>query len=508
MKPEQIDYRAWHERFKDVPEELIETTRYFRHLPDAEWSQYLFPPSTHSVYGNRLLRKLKFDNSQAALRLWGFVMSEGERIYRAKQAGMKVIAVLGDLGAVTPLIYSFPNTVAFYPDCLWWTPFLMESKVLFDEAAEYGLGEDSCFVRAALGAFSKKAYFPQPDLCIGTVGATCDDMAAVMSEAEFIGYDIHYFELPHRDDLRENHDSLKQFLTSQYLQVCTELDRVTGTKFDPDSFIETIQRVNRLRSTIAEIKMLTADSASSPMGGLELLNVEFAVLSYYGDLNECIAVLEEMRDAIRERVSCEAGYDGQDIRLVWVTPPADPILMNYIEGLGGRIVGSEYLINQTTPLFVEPISNPSSPCHPRDLDSRLCGNDDGFTRCQPATADTPIASHSCQVRRPDSGELMFDTLAEAHLSGTLMGSTRHRVNLVLDQVRRYSAEGVIISGVFGSSHCPYETVPIVEALRKIGIPTLSFDVIAPGKRRVQSQLFNRMEAFMESLHARRNSRAG
>ncbi len=467
MKPKQIDYKQWHDQFKSVSDELVETTRYHRHLPDADWSQYLFPPSTHSVYGNRLLRKLKFDNSPASLRLWGFVLSEGERIYRAKQAGMKVIAVMGDLGAVTPLVYSYPNTVAFYPDCLWWTPFLMESKVLFDEATEFGLGEDSCFVRAALGAFSKRAYFPKPDLCIGTVGATCDDMAAVMSEAEFIGYNIHYFELPHRDDSRDDHDSLKQFLANQYSQVCNELECVTGVKFDPKSFCESITKINRLRSCIAKIKELTTDSKLNPMGALELLNVEFAALSYYGDLNECIDVLDEVRDTIKARNSKKTGYDGQEIRLVWVTPPADPILMNYIEDLGGRVVGSEYLINQTTPLF--PVG-----------DSRLHGNDD----------------------------FGFDVLAEAHLSGTLMGSTRHRVNLVLDQVKRCKADGVIISGIFGSSHCPYETVPIVEALRKIGVPTLAFDVVAPGKRRVQSQLFNRMEAFMESLHARRSSHAG
>ncbi len=455
VKPKRIDYKQWHEQFKSVPDDLIETTRYYRHLPDAEWSKYLFPPSTHAIYGNRLLKKLKYDNSLASLRLWGFLLSESERIFRAKQAGMKVVAVMGDLGAITPLINSFPNTVAFYPDCLWWTPFLMESKVLFDEAAEYGLGEDCCFVRAALGAFSKRAYFPQPDLCIGTVGATCDDMAAVMSEAEFIGYDIHYLELPHRDDTHIDHPLLKRFLAGQYRHVCTELERITGHQFNENRFRDTLEKVNRLRGCIADIKRLTSKSMHNPMGALELLNVEFAALSYYGDLNECILVLEQMRNTVKERSQQNIGYDNQDIRLVWVTPPADPILMNYIEELGGRVVGSEYLINQTSPLF-------------------------------------------------DGDANPFVTLAEAHLSGSLMGSTENRVQLVLDQVKSSNAEGVIISGIFGSSHCPYETVPIVEALRSVGVPTLSFDVVAPGKRKVQSQIFNRMEAFMESLHARRS----
>ena len=458
-EPRQIDYRQWHELFKRIPDHLVENTRYYRHLPDAEWSQYLLPPSTHAVYGHRLLRKLKFDNSPAALRLWGFVLSEGERIYRARQAGMKVIAVMGDLGAVTPLVYSFPNTIAFYPDCLWWTPFLMESRVLFDEAGQLGMGEDCCFVRAALGAFSRKAYFPKPDFCIGTVGATCDDMAAVMSGAENLGVDIFYFELPHRDDSRDDQASLIKFLADQYKILCQRLETITGQVFSHQRFKETVGKVNRLRSLISETKSLCAAPMLNPMGAAEMMNLEFSALSYYGDLDECLLVLEEFRDCLKFRVENGLGYPDQDQRLVWVTPPADPLLLNYAEELGGRVVGSEYLINQTTPLY--------------DLDGDP-----------------------------------FEALAKGHVQATLMGSTRFRVRLILDQVADHQADGAIISGVFGSTHCPYETSPIIEALRARGVPVLSFDVVAPGKVRLQSQIYNRMAAFMESLKARKERRAG
>lgn len=459
IQPQQIDFREWHRLFQQIPDRVIEETRYYRHLPDVEWSRYLFPPSAHVVYGNRLLRKLKFDNSQAALRLWGFVLSEGERIYRARQAGMNVIAVMGDLGAVTPLVYSFPNTIAFYPDCLWWTPFLTESRVLFDEAGQWGMGEDCCFVRASLGAFSKKAYFPRPDFCVGTVGATCDDMATVMSEAEQMGVDIHYFELPHRHDADSDHSHLADYLKNQYRNLCQRLEHATGETFSPDRFRDTVVKVNRLRSLIAEIKDFSAAPAANPMGAIEMMSVEFAALSYYGDLDECLAVLTEVRDLIKLRADRGQGYPGQDLRLVWVTPPADPLLMNYIEELGGRIVGSEYLIHQTTPIF-------------------------------------------------DVEKDPFGAVAEAHLEATLMGSSDYRVKLVIEQVEQSRADGVIISGVFGSTHCPYETAPIISALHQEGIPTLSFDVVAPGKQRLQSQIFNRMEAFMESLRARKRRRAG
>jgi len=461
--PHQIDLRAWHHRFTDVPDSAIENTRYYRHLPHADWSTYLFPPSSHLPYGNRLLRKLKFDNSLAALRHWGFVLSESERIFRARQAGMKVIAVMGDLGALPPLIYSFPNTVAFYPDCLWWTPFLTESRVLFDEAARQGLGEDCCFVRAALAGFSKRAYFPPPDLCIGTVGATCDDMAAVMAGVERLGNNIHYFELPHRNDPLESMTDggrppadkrLVEFLAGQFRRVCALLESLTGTQFNLTRFQDTVKKVNQLRRVIADIKCLTAADGPPPMGALETLNAEFAALSYYGDLDECLSVHEELLAEITRRVQMGIGYPGRELRLLWLTPPADPLLLNYAEDFGARIVASEYLINQTTPII----------------------NPDGDP---------------------------FDCLAEAQLAGTLMGSTGFRINLALDQARQSRADAVIISGVFGSSHCPYETAPLVDALRSAGIPALAFDVVAPGKVRVQSQVMNRMEAFFEMLRGRK-----
>jgi len=450
----QIDFRQWHYLFQSIPDKDVETTRYFRHLPEAEWSQYLFPPSTHNVYGNRLLRKLKFDNSQASLRMWGFVLSEFERIYRARQAGMKVAAVMGDLGCVPTLIYSFPKVTVFYPDCLWWTPFMMESKVLFEEAARLGLGEDCCFVRASLGAFAKKAYFPDPDISIATVGATCDDMAAVISEAQFLGTQMQYFELPHRNDYSSNGNGLKDFLLKQYKKASLILENTFNGKFSSEAFGKTVNKVNYARNLIREIKIILAESDKNPMGAVEMMNAEFSALSYYGDLDECILCLQDMRDEMKRRRDSGTGYEGQDIRILWITPPADPLLMNYIEDLGGRIVGSEYLIHQTTPV----IDNNIDP---------------------------------------------FEALAEAHLSATLMGSSEYRVNLVMDELKRTKADGAIISGIFGSSHCPYETQPIMNALRKKGVPVLSFDVIAPGKKKLQSQIFNRMDAFMESLQARK-----
>jgi benzoyl-CoA reductase/2-hydroxyglutaryl-CoA dehydratase subunit BcrC/BadD/HgdB len=244
----------------------------------------------------------------------------------------------------------------------------------------------------------------------------------------------------------------------QYRKLCRKLEEITGTDFSEKNFKITIAKVNRLRELIAETKKLTATHTPNPLGGLEMMLVEFSALSYYGDLDECLEVMKDIYQTAKARVDAEIGYEKQYLRLVWVTPPADPLLINYAEDLGGRIVGSEYLINQTTPIF----SSQGDP---------------------------------------------FEILAESHLSATLMGSSVYRANLILELARRTGAEGVIISGIFGSSHCPYETQPIVSALRMEGIPVLTFDVAAPGKIKMQSQIHNRMSAFMESLRRRSRSYA-
>ena len=284
-------------------------------------------------------------------------------------------------------------------------------------------------------------------------------MAGVISEVGFLGSEIHYFELPHRNDFKTDGNALTGFLANQYRNLCEKLEISLGQKFSTERFAKTVEKVNRLRRLIKEIKTICAESELNPMGASEMLNIEFSALSYYGDLDECILLMEDIRTEMSTRRRNRTGYSRQDLRIVWVTPTADLLLLNYAEELGGRIVGTEYLINQTTPMF--------------------------RTGCDP-----------------------FISLAEAQTQSSLMGSSEYRVKLVLDQVQSCRADGVIISGIFGSSHCPYETAPIIDELRSREIPVLAFDVVAPGKKRLQSQILNRMSAFMESLQMRRRVHVG
>jgi len=471
--PERIGAAEWHTLFKEIPEKFIDHYRYYRQYGRTDWNTYLFPPSSFIIYGSRYLRKLTFDNSLASLRLWGFMLNESERLFRGRQVGMKIIANMGDLGAIPPLVYSFGNTVPFYPDCYWWTPFLNESRVLFDEAEHQGIGSDCCFVRAALGAFSKLAYFPKPALCIGATGASCDDMAAVMQHVSRLGNRFYWFEIPHRKqrypwfiaeqfEQTESHGieyqaCIKDIILAEYRQLVPELEKITNTSYCENSLRNSIKKINTLRKLIGDIKDLTFTAEAAPLPALEIMNIEFSSLSAYSDLDEAIDIMRHIKATVQDRIEQNIGISDPDaLRIFWVTPPADPLLMNYMENLGGRLVGTEFIINQAL--------------HPLKV------------------ADDPLES-----------------LSDGLLNASLMGTSAVRAQEIIRSARKYRAEGVIISNIFASSHCASETNIIKKLIRKeLNIPILTFDVVEPGKQKMQSQILNRMSAFMELLREKRN----
>jgi hypothetical protein len=513
--PGRISLADWCDRFQEVPDELIRRYRYFG-SPEP-WATYLFPPVSFAVYGSRHLVRLRFDNSLAALRVWGFVLSETERLFRARQIGRRVIATMGDLGGTPPLVLAFGDTVPFYPDCIWWTPFLNESNVLFEAAAARGVGESACYSRAALGAFVKRSYFPDPVLCIAATGASCDDYSAVEQLVAALGCPMLWFELPLRRDPAlerspvrtfaarprghqegterngfsttetrrheagacratdspeprpgpgyratptgtEYQESARELLVAQFHSLRAGLSDLLGQSLRDDAIRASIDRVNRVRRLVGEIKDLVHSAPAPVLPALEMMVLEFGNLHFYSDIAEWTAILEHVRDTVRDRLA-RRQYTGpaDALRVVWVTPPADPLLLVHAEDIGLRIVGTEYVINQALP------------------EIRVNGD-------------------------PAAG------LAEALLDASLIGSSRARAQSVIDQARRHRAEGVVISGILGGSHCALETGLIRDYVQEaLDLPVLGFDVPAPAAA-VSGQIRTRLEAFVELLRGRRSRR--
>jgi benzoyl-CoA reductase/2-hydroxyglutaryl-CoA dehydratase subunit BcrC/BadD/HgdB len=449
-KSARVSFDDWLELFDRVPDELIERYHYYGN--SEAWSKYLFPPQMFAVYGMRHLRRLKFDNSLAGLRMWGFVQNETERLFRARQTGRRVIATMGDLGAVPVIVNSYPDCVAFYPDCIWWTPFAMESRVLLDAAAELGIGDASCFSRAALGAFAKHSYFPDPDLVIASTGASCDDYSGVEQLAERFAREMLWVEMPMRCETGPM-GPMQRMLVQEYERVIQRMDKLTGHAITDDELREGVGRANRVRKLVARLRELAFRDAA--LAALEMMVVEFGNLHHYSDTSEWTAVLEHLLATAEGRAARGERMLPEDaLRVVWVTPPADPLLLTYVEDAGARVVGTEYVINQTLEVMDE--------------------------------AKPPL-----------------EAVAESFMAASLIGTSETRARSVIEQARRYGGEGVIVSGIFGGSHCAMEGRLIADYVKaELDLPVLEFDVAPPSKE-IGRQLQTRIDAFLEVLSSRR-----
>ncbi|UCD19401.1 MAG: 2-hydroxyacyl-CoA dehydratase [candidate division WOR-3 bacterium] len=458
LTPEKISLREWSRQFRMVGDSEI---RQFKYYNNDEWGIYLSPPATFMVYGSRQLKKLKFDNSLAALRLWGFTFNESERLFRARQSGKRIIAAMGDLGTVPVIALAFPDCIPFYPDCTWWTPFFNESTVLLDKASELGTPEASCFVRSTLAAFHKMAYFPKPDILFASTGASCDDYSCIMQMVEDMGYELNWLEIPFRRQRRSLHvpeehtvaesgfeypKRFETYLVDEYKRVWQKMEALTGTG-DLEDLNASIEKNNRIRRLVNEIKDLTQTAAVAPFPALEMMIIEFGNLYGYADIDEWLDILKMIKQTIADRVEKGIGVLASDaVPLAWVTPTADPLLLNIVEDLGGRIVATEYVINQALTTIEEGIEP-------------------------------------------------FHALARSFMNASLIGSTEERVRQIARGVDSGKIAGVIITNMLGCSHCAMETRLIEEKLKNV--PVLAIDIPAP--LGITAQLRTRITAFIEML---------
>ncbi len=458
MSPKKISLSEWSLRFRKIEDKTIKEFTYY---DNKDWGIYLSPPATFMVYGARELKRLKFDNSLASLRLWGFIFNESERLFRAKQSDMKIVATLGDLGTVPAIVMAFPDCIPFYPECIWWTPFFNESTVLLDTASELGTPEAACFVRSTLAAFYKKAYFPKPDILFASTGASCDDYSCIMQLVEDLGYNPIWLEIPFRRRKRGYHIAdeyertpygleypkrFEQYLATEYRKVWKEMVKLTGID-DLELLHKSIKKVNLLRRLVEKIKKLCSQAEQAPFPALEMMVIEFGNLYGYADLDEWLDILEMVYATMSARVQKKTGVLGADaFPIAWITPSAEPYLLNLVEDMGCRVVETEYVINQALVEIEENIDP-------------------------------------------------FLALARSFLNASLIGSTEERAKRIIEGVETGRIAGVLITNMLGCSHCAMETRLLEQKLSKV--PVLSIDVPAPFA--VTEQIKSRIAAFVETM---------
>jgi benzoyl-CoA reductase/2-hydroxyglutaryl-CoA dehydratase subunit BcrC/BadD/HgdB len=455
-KPARITLEQWDLRYKDLKQRKLKEPFYGGTL------------SRRIKQGDYRLTKLKFDNSSAALRLWNFLLTENDRLHKAKTDGKRVVGTMKDLGTIPVMAYALDNVIAFYPDGTWWTPCIMElSAGLLNIADSLGIDESFCPVRALLGAFVNGEHFPIPDLLTCSVGAVCDDFSVVAQRLEQLGHHILWWEIPHRRCPEKNEIAVKlpggfscpkvqvDFVKSQLEQIKIALEQLTKQKLNDEKLAESIRQANKVRRLLFELRELAYAADPPPLPALEMMIAEMLALHYCSDRTQTTEVLEDLLQEVKKRIKSKKGVLPSKLaKVYWVNPVADLQVMNLLEDCGARICGTEFLFSHA----IEPI--------PENL-------------------------------------LPLESLAQMALADPMVGSSLDRAKHILYEIQKFNSEAVVISRIPGASHCALEGKIIADFVKsKIDIPVLEIEV-PPITDSIQPAIKNRFQALIETINQRR-----
>ncbi len=422
------------------------------------------PLRRHVEQGDTCLLRLRIDNSPAALRLWNFLLSEEDRLRQARAEGKKLVAAMKDLGTVPVMAYALDDVVTFYADGAWWLPCVMENQTdVLEVASRFGIDESFCPVRAMLGAYVNQAHFPLPDLTTCSVGATCDDVAAIAQRLAALGFEVFWWEMPHRRHPEPGEaavtlpggfaaaESQVAFVRGELGRVRGALESLRGQTLDDARLAAGIGRANRVRSLLAELRRLAYTASPCPLPALEMLVAEMLAIHFCSDQAEAATVLEELLAEVRGRVRNGQGVlEEPAVRVFWVNPVADLRVMNLLEDAGGRVCGTEYLF-----------------CHALDT----------------IPEDLPP----------------MEALARTALADPMVGSPADRAERICADVRRFAAQAVVISRIPGASHCGLEGGLIGQIVRRrCGVPVMEIEV-PPITDALEPTLRTRLEALIETV---------
>jgi len=454
--PGQITLQQWDKRFQQLQRAGVPQPNYGG------------PLSRHVEDGDTRLLKLRYDNSAAALRLWNFLLTEEDRLHKARADGRKLVGTMKDLGTIPVMAYSFDNLVAFYPDGAWWIPCVMElNSGLLNIADKLGIDESFCPVRAMLGAFLTGAHFPIPELLVCSVGATCDDFSAIAQRLNGLGYAILWWEIPHRRHPEPNEEAVKlpggfsapksqvEFVKSELARIKTALEDLAGEDLDEKKLSAGIKKANQVRLLLAELRQIVFTTPLCPLPALEMLIAEMLAIHFCSDQKETIAVLQALLEEVKARAKAGVGFLSADAaRIFWVNPVADLQVMNLLEDCGGRICGTDYLFTHALDII------------PQDL--------------------PPL-----------------EALSQMALADPMVGSSADRASRISADINTFGAEALIISRIPGASHCALEGKIIGEIVRdRLGIPVVEIEV-PPLTDSIQPTLRTRLEAVVETVRERR-----
>lgn len=445
---------------------------YGRLAPVVQWGlkrlyPYIDPPSIIEKKGFRAPREMYFDNSLAAARLRSLALHQIERLWQARRRGDKIIGVAQDVGQLLPFFLAGKNITWFSFDTLGALYASTSVKrSVFQAAEQIGIRRESCPVIKASMGLLRLGEIPEPDLIIAQTGASCDDHAAQMQLKAWLGYNIHWMELPYRRGWQSyftNYEACSTqdrycqkdaliFYREQLRAVQSRLEEKCGFAFTESSLRGAMQEINHFREKMRHIFHRISVAAQCPLPAVDQLLLHVSAMDGYGDFSEMLDIVEHMQRLIASRERKDIGVlDGEKQytpRVLWMLPVLEMNLPSLVEDAGARVVGWEM---------------------------------------------PHLTAYAYQM---DMDPLM--AMAVDYLRFPLLGDCQLRLKWLADYIDQYRVDGIIYSSIWSCTQMPLQAGIVKDFLTNYNIPMLILDCGSPGET-FSGQMRTRIEAFVESL---------
>lgn len=327
-----------------------------------------------------------------------------------------------------------------------------------------GFSRDLCsYARCVLGSLFDtrdlpEGGLPKPDFLVASTGA-CDthmkwfQVASRMMKRPFFLLDAPY-DISGADSGKLDSHHIEQYV-SQLEELITFLEKQTGTKLDNKKLQETMRLSDRTSMLWNQIQDYRK-TVPSPMDARDAFSAVFFMLCIPGT-KMAVDFYEKLCEEVKERVKNKVGVIADErYRLIWDNLPLwfNLQIFEYLNSLGAVVVAETF-------------------------------------------------SHVWMGRLTPSKPL--ESLARKYLPNFANASIDRKVNMVIELVKDFSADGVILPANWGCRMMSVDESIVKDAVyEKLGVPSLILDVDSSDWRSYnEAQVKAKIEGFLEILSQKR-----
>jgi len=335
------------------------------------------------------------------------------------------------------------------------------SVELCERAEREGFSRDLCsYSRCVLGSIFggekdlPEGGLPKPDFLVTTTCACGTHLKWFQVASRRFGVPLFLLDVPYNisgadsDNLDPSH---VEFYVSQLRELVDFLEKHTGKSLDEDELRETVALSNRTSELWMEIQSFRR-AVPAPMDARDAFSAVFFMLCIPGT-RMAVDFYEKLRDEVKERVENGVGVvEDERFRLVWDNLPLwfNLKIFEYLNGLGAVVVAETF---------------------------------------------SHVWAGSLDSSKP------LESLAMKYLPNFANSSVDRKIDVVLNLVRDFSADGVVLATNWGCRMMSIgETIVRDVVYSRLGVPSLIIDVDSSDWRNYnEAQVMDKLETFLETL---------